>query len=148
MRLRLWLPLAALLLAVPAAAPQARDAVVEVLFTALERQILLDYYSDHRDLWFHDDWDDGGPPPWAGGKKKGLPPGLAKKGGLPPGLAKQLVRNGTLPPGLAGRSLPGDLMFRLPLRPQHHEIIFLDDRALLIDRAANLILDLLILSGR
>lgn len=149
MRLRFCALLAVLLLAVPTAAPRALDPIVDTVFTAIERQILWDYYHEHRDGWLdRDDWGDDGPPAWAKGGKKGLPPGLAKRSTLPPGLARQLARNGTLPPGLQGRALPHDLLIRLPRRIGDHEIRFVDDRAVLIDRATNLILDLLVLSGR
>jgi hypothetical protein len=148
MRLRLYAFLAALMIA-PVAAPQARSSIADAVFTAIERQILWDYYRDHPDWFVHSDWADDDFDEGKGKKgKKGLPPGLAKKNGLPPGLAKQLARNGTLPPGLAGRALPHDLLVRLPLRPDNHEIMFLDDRALLIDRSTNLILDLLLLNSR
>jgi hypothetical protein len=153
MRLRL-LAFVACLIALPLATAQARDPIADAVFTAIERQILADYYRDHRDVWWDDDWhdDDWHDDDWSdnGGKgkkgKKGLPPGLAKKNSLPPGLARQLARNGTLPPGLAKRGLPHELRLRLPRRIDNHEIIFLDERAVLVDRTTNLILDLLTLA--
>ena len=75
-------------------------------FSSEERRMIQNYYRRH----------DGGKK----GKKKGLPPGLAKRGGdLPPGLQRHIERNGQLPPGLQKRlePLPSDLHSRLPRLP-------------------------------
>lgn len=57
------------------------------------------------------------------------------------------MRNGTLPPGLAKRSLPPDLVLRLPRRPDWQDIVIVDDKVLLIRRATNLILDILLVAA-
>ncbi len=76
------------------------------------------------------------------GKKKGLPPGLAKKGSLPPGLQKQLDENGSLPPGLAKRDLPYSLRSNLPRR-KNSKFVIVDDDVVLIDILTNKALDVL-----
>ena len=58
-------------------------------------------FSDHDRRLIHQYYDNG--------KRKKLPPGLAKKKHLPPGLQKQIRRNGSLPPGLEGGNLPYEL---------------------------------------
>ena len=74
------------------------------------------------------------------GKRKGMPPGLAKRGGdLPPGLAK---RGGELPPGLAKR-LPRDLESDLPRRSPNFRRVIVDNDIVLIDAATNKVLDVL-----
>jgi len=119
---------------------QEQPDVIDIVFTEIEKRIIRDYYDR-----IYQDWAAGA------GKNKGksneLPPGLARKNTLPPGLARQLVQNGTLPPGLAKRSLPGDLVVRLPARPDWQEIIIVDDKVLLIQRATNLILDILLVAA-
>lgn len=111
--------------------------VVDIVFTEIERRIIRDYY----DRAYRE---------WATGKGKhknqGLPPGLARKGSLPPGLAKQLVQNGTLPPGLAKR-LPSDLVPLLPVRPDWQDVVIIDDKVMLIRRATNLILDIILVAA-
>ncbi|MEO5924396.1 MAG: hypothetical protein ABIR70_11270 [Bryobacteraceae bacterium] len=74
--------------------------------------------------------------------QNGLPPGLQK--GLPPGLQKQLQRNGTLPPGLQKKitPFPVELVRRLPPPPPSCDYLFLDGRALLVNRATNVIIDI------
>ena len=63
------------------------------------------------------------------GKRKGLPPGLAKRGGsLPPGLAKRL---------------PSDLEHRLRPRPRSYWSVIFDNDIALIDAATNKVLDIL-----
>jgi hypothetical protein len=117
---------------------QANPDIVDIVFTEIEKRLIRDYYDR-----IYRDWSQGK----GKGKNKDLPPGLARKDTLPPGLAKQLVQNGTLPPGLAKRSLPGDLVVLLPARAQWQEIIIVDDKVLLIQRATNLILDILLVAA-
>jgi hypothetical protein len=78
----------------------------------------------------------------------GLPPGLAKRGELPPGLQKQLQKNGTLPPGLQRKisRFPDDLAKRLDPLPAGCgcDRVFVDGKALIMTRAANVILDIVI----
>lgn len=98
-------------------------------FSAEERRIIEDYYHKAKK-----------------GKKKGLPPGLAKRGGnLPPGLQRKLDRDGTLPPGLQKRlePIPTDLDHRLPRLPEYWERVILEQDIVLIDRRTNRILDII-----
>lgn len=115
----------------PAAAQDEVD-VVDIVFTEIERRIIREYYER-----LYRDWYEGK------GKKHDMPPGLARRSTLPPGLAERIVRNGTLPPGLAKR-LPYDLVVRLPARPDWQDIVIVDDKVLLIRRATNLILDIIL----
>jgi hypothetical protein len=112
--------------------------VIDIVFTEIEKRLIRDYYDR-----IYRDWAEGK----GKGKNKDLPPGLARKDTLPPGLAKQLVQNGTLPPGLAKRSLPHDLVIQLPARPGWQELVIVDDKVLLIQRATNLILDILLVAA-
>lgn len=125
--------------AAPAEMTQHDPDIVDIIFTELEKRIIRDYYDRNYREWAARDR--------AKGKSKDLPPGLARKETLPPGLAQQLVRKGTLPPGLAGRSLPYDLVLRLPPRPDWQDIVIVDDKVLLIQRATNLILDILLVAA-
>lgn len=115
------------------AAPQQRpvqvaemsgEQILDRVFTQVERRILREYYDAHHS---------------GGGKKGGMPPGLAKKGGVPPGIAK---KGGKLPPGIA-KNLPGDLMQRLPPRPDKYRRVIVDRDVVLIDAATNVVLDII-----
>ena len=121
-----------------AVAPGEPD-VVDIVFTEIERRLIRDYYER-----VYRDWAESGGK--GKHKNKGLPPGLARKGTLPPGLAKQLVQNGTLPPGLAKR-LPSDLVPLLPVRPDWQDVVIVDEKVLLIQRATNLILDIILVAA-
>lgn len=82
---------------------------------------------------------------WVGSQPaQGLPPGLSK-GSLPPGLQKQLQRNGTLPPGLQKKitPFPPALLAQLPPPPAGCDYLFLDQRAMVVVRASNRILDIM-----
>lgn len=102
-------------------APASRTAgvITDAIFTALERQIIRDYY------------------------RSTLPPGLARRETLPPGLRRQLVRNGRLPPGLEKRALPPDLIARLPRRDDRYEMVRVGTDILLILIATGVILDII-----
>ena len=82
-----------------------------------------------------------------GGKRgkgsRGGPPGLAQRGNLPPGLQRQLQRNGRLPPGLEKQGFPGHLRAQLPAPLQGTERLIIGNDAVLIDRATNVILDIM-----
>ncbi|MFT6559663.1 MAG: hypothetical protein ACJAYR_003549 [Sneathiella sp.] len=108
--------------------------IARVVFSEIEKRIIDDYFKDHSESLKNEKKK---------GKKKGLPPGLAKKEQLPPGLQKQLERNGTLPPGLQKRSLPDDLLSRLPKRNSRFDRVIVDNDIVLLERGTNLILDIL-----
>ncbi len=93
--------------------------LADAVFTALERQIIRDYYRD------------------------ALPPGLARRETLPPGLRRQLVRNGRLPPGLEKCALPPELRARLPPRDPRYDIVRVGTDVLLILIATGVILDII-----
>lgn len=80
-----------------------------------------------------------------GGKKgKGGPSGLTRRGSLPPGLQRQLQRNGRLPPGLEKKAFPRNLRSQLPAPLQGTERLIIGNDAVLIDRATNVILDIML----
>ncbi|MCH8112090.1 MAG: hypothetical protein IH905_09090 [Proteobacteria bacterium] len=128
-----------------------QDDAVEIIFKAIEKQILREYFGG----------DTEGTAKGRGGKKKAkggrggkkkakggrgggsLPPGLAKREKLPPGLERQLVRNGTLPPGISKRALPPGLASRLGSLPAGTERVIVGGDVALIDIATGVILDIL-----
>lgn len=95
----------------------AGDVILDTVFTALERELIGDYYSSNYG-------------------------GRYDRGGLPPGLQKQLDRNGRLPPGLEGRALPPGLAKKLPYREGTYRRV-IDNDVYLIQRGTNLILDII-----
>lgn len=95
----------------------AGDVIIDTVFTALERELIGDYYRNNY------------------GKKY-------DRSGLPPGLQKQLDRNGRLPPGLEGRDLPPGLAKKLPYREGTYRRV-IDNDVYLIQRGTNLILDII-----
>ncbi len=126
----------------------AGEGVTGLVFDALERQTIRDYFGDQArapidtDRDVDADGDGSGKKKGKKGKKDGLPPGLAKKDELPPGLQKQLEKNGTLPPGLEKRRLPRDLERRLKRR-WDEEAVIVDDDVLLVKKATGVIIDII-----
>ena len=95
------------------------------LFGERDREIITRYYSNHG---------------------SNLPPGLAKRGGnLPPGLEKHLERNGTLPPGLQKRiePCPEELERQLPPLPPEYRRAVIGAHVLILNRNANVIVDIM-----
>ncbi len=149
MRLLFFAATAALLTATlsPAAAAQSptsssdgritSDEVVAGIISEIEHRIFGEYFGLDQ---IEQDYGQGKKK--GKGKKKGLPPGLAKRGSLPPGLQKQLDANGSLPPGLAKRDLPSDLQYSLPWRATE-QFIIVDDDVLLVERATGVVLDII-----
>jgi hypothetical protein len=99
-----------------------RDTTVAVVFSNRDREIIADYYS---------------------GRKKNLPPGLAKKKRLPPGLEKQVRRNGELPPGLQREALPPDLERRLPKLPDDYVRIIVGTDIVLQNTRTKVVVDII-----
>ena len=133
---------------------QSPRDLAEIVFSEVEKRIIRDYFGRDRQSEATNDRGKGRRK-GKGGKEKvgkkakdgkggGLPPGLAKRESLPPGLQKQLERNGTLPPGLAKRDLPADLASRLPKRDSGYERVIVDDDVVLIEKATNKLLDILV----
>lgn len=91
----------------------------EIVFEALERQIIAEYSRQHG---------------------SGKPAGKKAKG-LPPGIAKNLERGKTLPAGIARRQLPAALQAKLPAAPAGHERVIVNGRVLLVDIATGVIRD-------
>lgn len=72
------------------------------------------------------------------GKKKRMPPGLAKRGGrLPPGLA----RRDALPPGLQREPLPAELEADLTHLPEPYLRVRVGTDIVLLDRRTQVIVD-------
>lgn len=91
----------------------------EIVFEALERQIIAEYSRQHG---------------------SGKPAGKKAKG-LPPGIAKNLERGKTLPAGIARKQLPAALQAKLPAAPAGHERVIVNGRVLLVDIATGVIRD-------
>ena len=105
-------------------APQgAASAASTPVFTALEIEIIRDYYRDH--------------------SSTAAAHGKGKHKSLPPGIAKNLARGKPLPPGIAKRALPGDLAAALPPVRTGHERVIIDGRVLLVEIATQVVRDVL-----
>jgi hypothetical protein len=99
-----------------------KNATVAVVFSNRDREIISDYY---------------------GGRKKKLPPGLAKKKRLPPGLEKQVQRNGELPPGLQRQTLPPDLERSLSKLPEGYVRIIVGTDIVLQNTRTRVVVDII-----
>lgn len=99
-----------------------KNTTVAVIFSDKDRQLIGDYYA---------------------GRKKRLPPGLAKKKQLPPGLQKQLERNGQLPPGLQERGLPGELDRKLSQLPEGYARVVIGTDVVLKNIKTRVIVDII-----
>jgi len=121
-------------------ATAAVEKAVDAGFSELERQIIEKYFGGYPTKE-KQEMDE--PKSKKKGKKKGLPPGLAKKEKLPPGLERQLQRNGTLPPGLAKRELPEDLDQQLPEPVEGFERTIVENAVVLVEKATGRIADII-----
>ncbi|HZW59297.1 MAG TPA: anti-virulence regulator CigR family protein [Woeseiaceae bacterium] len=99
----------------------AASVIVEARFSDEEIRIIRDYYRSG---------DNGD----ARGRRKGLPPGIAKN----------LARGKPLPPGIARHYLPDDLRQALPPPRNGYERIVVDGRILLVEIATRVIHDVLV----
>ena len=129
---------------------RSSDQVTEVssqLFTEDERHIIESFFRDRYGDYYPDhDYGSGG---GKHGKEKQLPPGLQKKlargGELPPGWQKKVARGEVLGMELYGRSrsLPEELLRRLPRHVEGADLRLLEDRVVRILDDTHLILDVL-----
>jgi hypothetical protein len=94
---------------------------IAVVFTSDEIRIIRDYYEKH------------------GSEARGN----GRKKGLPPGIAKNLERGKPLPPGIAKQVLPPNLQSRLPRVPEGYERVIVDGKVLLIEVATRVVRDIL-----
>ncbi|KGM32666.1 hypothetical protein P409_20095 [Inquilinus limosus MP06] len=92
---------------------QGNAGAPAVLFQPRDRDVIVDYYG-------------------------GWPRGEA----LPPGIARNLARGKPLPPGIAKRSLPPDLLARLP-RHDGYDYYMVGSEVVLVAIATGIILDIL-----
>ncbi len=107
-----------------AQAPAAAvDLDVSIHFSSNEISVIHNFFLD-----YHVDKKGG---------KKGSKP-------LPPGIAKNLGRGKPLPPGIAKRSLPNDLLVRLPPVADGYERVVIAGKILLIEIATQIIHDVLV----
>jgi Ni/Co efflux regulator RcnB len=125
MRRRAALSLFALLPAI-LAKPAAAQSAAQVLFSDLERQMIMDYYARQG--------ASGG-----GGRGQGRGHG----GGLPPGLQRHLDRGGSLPPGLARHGLPPGLAGQLPPPPSGYLRQIVGSDVVLVSIATGIIMDII-----
>jgi Ni/Co efflux regulator RcnB len=103
---------------------KAIEVGASVTFSNAEIQIISAWYSDHQTTHH-------------GKSKKG------KRKGLPPGIAKNLNRGKSLPPGIAKQHLPSELRQELPQLPIGYERIIVDGKVLLVEVATQVIHDVL-----
>lgn len=130
----LLITLALALLAGPALAQRntrATETVMEQVFSAVEKQLIKDFFGQDRGKIKHK-------AKRAGGKIK-----RGRGGGLPPGLAKHLERYHQLPPGLEGRDLPPGLAKRLGHAGLGRSRRIVGNDVVLIETATGIILDIL-----
>lgn len=117
------------------------------LFTEDEKHLIQSYYHERREHHYRDDGNGSGRDKPK--KKKSLPPGLQKKlergGELPPGWQEKVARGEVLDADLYGysRSLPEELLRRLPRYVDGTELRFLDDRVIRVMDDSRAILDVL-----
>lgn len=78
------------------------------------------------------------------GRAQGRGRGRGRGSALPPGIEKNLRRGKPLPPGIAKRSLPPDLLTRLPDAPSGLEYIVAGGKLLLVEAATQVIRDVLV----
>ena len=105
----------------------AADLDVSIRFSSNEISVIHDFFHDYH-LDNHVDKKGG---------KKGSKP-------LPPGIAKNLKRGKPLPPGIAKRSLPNDLLVRLPPVADGYERVVIAGKILLVEIATQVIHDVLV----
>jgi len=113
---------AAVVVALVAPAAGAQPSIGQLLFSELERRLILDYYARS-----------------SGGNKRGR----GRGGGLPPGIQRRVERGGTLPPGIARQYLPQDLSRQLPGLPSGYARQIVGSDVLLVDIATGIIMDII-----
>jgi len=75
------------------------------------------------------------------GKKKGLPPGLAKKGYSHPGLQRHLRTGEHLPPGLERHALPDELERKLSKLPKGHIRVKVGGDIAILNQETDVVID-------
>ncbi len=108
-------------------APAVADLDVSIRFSSNEISVIHDFFHNYH-VDNHVDKKGG---------KKGSKP-------LPPGIAKNLERGKPLPPGIAKRSLPNDLLVRLPPVADGYERVVIAGKILLVEIATQVIHDVLV----
>jgi hypothetical protein len=103
----------------PGAQQPGNGPSVSIVFTAVERRLIADYYADPQHA------------------------GPASDRRLPPGIAKKVARGGALPPGIAKRYLPDDLERRLRPTPPGFTRVVMGSDVLLVEVATGLIHDVI-----
>jgi Ni/Co efflux regulator RcnB len=128
MRRRAALSLLALL-PVAIAQPAAAQSAAQILFSDLERRMIMDYYARQAASQA------------GGGQGQGR--GRGHGGGLPPGIQRRLDRGGTLPPGLARKALPPGLAGQLPAPPNGYIRQVVGSDVVLVAIATGVIMDII-----
>ena len=130
--------------------PSSKELLRDVLFSEAERRILGDYINRCRDRYDEDRCWESEANENAGKKPKKLPPGLQKKlergGELPPGWQKKVARGEVIDSDFYrtySRSLPEEILRRLPRDIDGTSIRRIDDRIVRIQDNTRLVLDVL-----
>jgi hypothetical protein len=131
MRRREALSLIAVLPAI-LARPAAAQNAAQILFSELERRMILDYYARQ-----------AAPTGGGGGGGQGRGHGRGNSGGLPPGIQRRLERGGSLPPGIARHGLPPGLAGQLPPSPSGYIRQVVGADVVLVAVATGLIMDII-----
>ncbi len=114
---------ALIILVLPQAPAAAADLEVSIRFSSNEISVIHNFFRDYHV------------------NRKG-----DKKGSksLPPGIAKNLARGKPLPPGIAKRTLPNDLLVRLPPAADGYERVIVAGKILLVEIATQVVHDILV----
>jgi len=123
--------------------PMTTGQAAGIVFSEIEKRLIRDYFVQHIDVAGVEDDEDASEAGKGKGKSGQLPPGLAKRDHLPPGLEKHIEKNGVLPPGLAKRSLPSDLVAKLPAAHPGTERKIVGNDVVLLEQGTGIVLDIL-----
>ncbi len=140
-------------------APTVADVATNVLFGEVERQVLSEYLRDRDDRFTRthnqDDEYRHDAKMSKKHKQKSLPPGLRKKlergGELPPGWQQKVARGEVLEEDIYlnhSRSLPAEILRRLPSSPDGTSIKQIDDRIVRVMDATRTVLDVFYLANQ
>jgi Ni/Co efflux regulator RcnB len=104
----------------------AQLPIGQLVFSELERRLILDYYASQ-----------------SSASSQGRGHGRGHGGALPPGIQRRVDRGGTLPPGIARQYLPQDLSRQLPPVPSGYARQVVGSDVVLVAIATGLVMDVI-----